>query len=251
VPLSQSKYAHLSAEANLLYSTGDSPLPEAVIDALKQFDTCILSDALEMFDVRLRNQGYTRSGLRAWTGSTPVIGYASTARIKSSEPPLFGRYYFEHHDWWEAMQRLPKPRIAVIQDVDAHPGTGACIGQRAAAIFKALDCTGAVTNGAVRDLPVVAAMNFPLFAVHVSPSHSYSHLVDCAQPVEICGLHINPGDVLIADCHGVLSIPLEIAPKLPEVAADLLRGKQKFLEFCQSSDFSLDRLVDEVKQFKP
>ncbi|MGI8744000.1 MAG: RraA family protein [Bryobacteraceae bacterium] len=235
----------------MLNSPDNLPLPQAVIDALQQFDTCILSDALEMFDVRLLNQGYTRPGLRAWTGSAPVIGYASTARIKSSEPPLSGRYYFEHHDWWEAMERLPRPRIAVIQDIDGHPGVGACVGQLAAAIFKALGCAGAVTNGAVRDLPVIAAMNFPLFAVHVSPSHSYSHLTDCAQPVDICGLHINPGDLLIADSHGVLSIPLEIAPKLPEVAADLLHGKQRFIEFCQSSGFSLDRLVDEVKQFKP
>lgn len=180
-----------------------------------------------------------------------MIGYASTARIKASEPPLFGGHYFEHHDWWEAMQRLPRPRIAVIQDTDAHPGVGACIGQLAAAIFKAMDCAGAVTNGAVRDIPLVDAMNFPLFAVHISPSHSYSHLTDCDQPVDICGLRINPGDLIMADSHGVLSIPLEIAPKLPEVAADLLHGKKKFIAFCQSSDFSLERLLEEVKQFRP
>jgi 4-hydroxy-4-methyl-2-oxoglutarate aldolase len=251
VPRSKSKRARLDSESGLPNASDNFPLPEAVIDALKQLDTCILSDAVEMFDLRLRNQGYTRSGLRAWTGRGPVIGYASTALVKSSEPPLFGRYYFEHQDWWAAMQRLPKPRIAVIQDIDGHPGIGACIGQLAAAIFKALDCNGAVTNGAVRDLPVIGEMNLPVFAAHVSPSHSYSHLTACAQPVDICGLRINPGDLLVADVHGVLSIPLEVAARLAEVAADLLRGKRKFIKFCQSSEFSLDGLVDEVKQFRP
>lgn len=226
-------------------------LADEVIEALQRFDTCILSDALETFDIRLRNQGYTRSGLRAFTGRGTVIGYAATARIKSSEPPLFGRSYLEHHDWWQSIQQVPKPRIAVVQDIDAHPGVGACIGQLAAAILKALDCVGAVTNGAVRDLPVMASMNFPVFAAHVSPSRSYAHVTECAQPVEICGLHIQSGDLLVADSHGVLSIPVEIAAKLPEVAAHLLESKKRFVEFCQSDSFSVDRLMDEVKQFKP
>ena len=231
--------------------TGRS-LTEAQLDALKQFDTCVLADALEKFDIRPRNQGFTRPGLHSLNGDFgTVVGYAATALVKSSDPPVLGHFYFESNEFWTEIASLPEPRFAVLQDVDAQPGTGACVGQVAASILRALNCVGAVTNGAVRDLRTIAAMKFPLFAAHVSPSRAYAHLIDCAQPVDICGLHVKPGDLLVADCHGVLSIPIEIAPELPQIVRDLLQRKQRFIDFCQSGEFSLDRLIDEVRQFKP
>ena len=227
-------------------------LTESQLEALKQFDTCTLADALEKFDIRPRNQGFTRPGLHSLNGDFgTVAGYAATALVKSSDPPVLGHFYFESNEFWTEIASLPEPRFAALQDVDAHPGTGACVGQVAASILQALHCVGAVTNGAVRDLHTIGAMQFPLFAAHVSPSRAYAHLIDCAQPVDIYGLHIKPGDLLVADCHGVLSIPVEIAPELPQIARDLLQRKRRFIDFCQSSEFSLDRLIDEVRQFKP
>jgi 4-hydroxy-4-methyl-2-oxoglutarate aldolase len=227
-------------------------LTEAQLDSLRQLDTCILADALEKFDIRPRNQGFARSGLHCLNGDFgTVVGYAATALVKSSDPPVLGHFYFESNEFWTEIASLPEPRFAVLQDVDANPGTGACIGQVAASILQALHCAGAVTNGAVRDLSVIAAMKFPVFAAHVSPSRAYAHLIDCGQPVDIFGLHIKPGDLLVADSHGVLSIPIEIAPELPQIALDLLQRKRRFIDFCHSSEFSLDRLKDEVRQFKP
>ncbi len=212
-------------------------------EALKQFDTCILADAIETCDVRLRNQGYTQPGLRCVNGEfAPVIGYAVTARVKTSNPPVLGNSFLSDHEWWPAIERWPIPRIIAIQDVDANPGLGASVGQVAAAILQSLHCVGVVTNGAVRDLHAVAKMGLPLFARHVLPSHAYAHLVDHFQPVEICGLAIRSGDLLMADCHGVVSIPLELLPRLPKIADDLLRRKRKIIDFCRSSEFSLEKL---------
>lgn len=225
---------------------------EIDLEALQRFDTCILADALETFDRRLRNQGYTHPGLRRMTGGTdPVIGYAVTARIRSSDPPILGNSYVANYAWWPEIDRAPKPRIAVLQDVDPHPGAGACVGELAAAIFRSLDCKAAVTNGAVRDIPAVNATQFPVFASYITPSHSYAHIVDHSQPVEICGLLIQSGDLLMADCHGVISIPLELAPALPTVATSLREKKKAFIAFCESSDFSLERLAKEVRQVAP
>ena len=227
-------------------------LTSAQLNALKQFDTCILADALEKLDIRPRNQGFTRPGLHSLNGDFgTVAGYAATALVKSSDPPVLGHFYFESNEFWTEIASLPEPRFAVLQDVDANPGTGACVGQVAASILQALCCVGAVTNGAVRDLAVIAAMKFPLFAAHVSLSRAYAHLIACAQPVDICGLHVKPGDLLVADAHGVLSIPVEIAPELPQIATDLLQRKRRLVDFCRSSEFSLARLQDEVRQFKP
>jgi len=226
-------------------------LTEIQLEALKQYDTCILADALETFGHRLRNEGYTRPGLRRMTGEQEtVIGYAATARVRSSDPSVLGSSYVANYAWWPEINRALQPRIAVLEDLDPHPGAGACVGEVTAAILKSLHCVAAVTNGAVRDLQAVEALRFPLFASYVSPSHSYAHIVDHSHPVEICGLLIQPGDLLMVDCHGVISIPLDLAPALPAVAARLRDQRRIFVEFCQSANFSVDRVAEEVLKLR-
>ena len=219
-------------------------LTPSQFEAIRQFDTCVIANAIEQFDVRLRNVGFTRPGLRCVTqGGARLLGYASTSKVRTSDPPVTGRAYLDRTDWWDSVGRLPAPRIAVIQDVDPTPGSGACLGEVHAAILKALGCGGAITNGAVRDVPAVSNLNFPLFAPFVTASHSYMHIVDYGEPVEIFGLKIQTGDLLYADCHGVISIPLEIAPQLPEAAARIQAKERKIIDFCLSPDFSTETLV--------
>ena len=219
-------------------------LTPSQFEAIQQFDTCVIANAIEQFDVRLRNVGFTRPGLRCVTqGGARLLGYASTSKVRTSDPPVTGRAYLDRTDWWDSVGRLPAPRIAVIQDVDPTPGSGACLGEVHAAILKALGCGGAITNGAVRDVPAVSNLNFPLFAPFVTASHSYMHIVDYGEPVEIFGLKIQTGDLLYADCHGVISIPLEIAPQLPETAARIQAKERKIIDFCLSPDFSTETLV--------
>jgi 4-hydroxy-4-methyl-2-oxoglutarate aldolase len=213
------------------------------LDELRPFDTCTLANAIETFNIRLRNEGYTSPGLRCVNGKFPaILGYAATCRVKSSNPPMTGNYYYDRTDWWSVIQSLPRPRVAVIEDVDSAPGTGASVGEVHAAILKALDCIGAVTNGAVRDLPAVAALNFPMFACHVSVSHAYVHMIDYGGPVTISGLQIGSGDLIMADCHGVLSIPSVVAPELARVARELTEKERRVIDLCQSPAFSIENL---------
>jgi len=212
----------------------------------------MIANAIEQFDVRLRNVGFTRPGLRCITQrGARLLGYASTSKVRTSDPPVTGRAYLDRTDWWDSVGRLPAPRIAVIQDVDPTPGGGACLGEVHAAILKALGCGGAITNGAVRDVPAVSNLNFPLFAPFVTASHSYMHMVDYGEPVEIFGLKIQTGDLLYADCHGVISIPLEIAPQLPQAAARIQAKERKIIDFCLSPDFSSETLVKLLRSEQP
>ncbi len=208
----------------------------------------MIANAIEQFGVRLRNEGFTRPGLHCatYTGSR-LLGYASTSRVRTSNPPVTGKSYLDRSDWWDFVGRLPLPKIAVIEDVDAIPGSGACLGEVHSAILKALGCGGAITNGAVRDVPAVSNLKFPLFAPFVTASHSYMHMVDYGGPVEIFGLKIQTGDLLYADCHGVISIPLEIAAELPETAAKIQTDEQKIIQLCLSPDFSTETLAKLIR----
>ncbi|MBZ5728865.1 MAG: RraA family protein [Acidobacteriia bacterium] len=218
------------------------------LERIRQFDTCTIANAIEQFGVRLRNEGFTRPGLRCVTGDgSRLLGYAATCKVRSSDPPVTGGNYLDRTDWWAAIDRLPLPRVAVIQDMDPEPGTGSSVGEVHAAILKALRCAGAITNGAVRDVPEVGRLEFPLFAPFVAVSHSYMHLVDFGQPVEILGLAVRSGDLIYADCHGAISIPREIAAEIPDVAARIRAKEQRIVQICLSSDFSTERLLNAIR----
>lgn len=218
------------------------------LEAIRQFDTCTIANAIEGFKVRLRNEGFTRPGLRCVTkGANRVLGYAATSKVRSANPPMTGTLYLDRTDWWTNIGSLPIPRVAVIQDVDPSPGNGACVGEVHAAILKALHCVGVITNGAVRDLPAVSEMEFPMFAPSVAVSHAYMHSIDFGQPIDIFGLRIRAGDLLYADCHGVLSVPLEIAADLPEAAARIRWKEQRIVQICLSPGFSTEKLLKEIR----
>ena len=121
------------------------------------------------------------------------------------------------------------------------------MGEVHAEILKALHCTGAITNGAVRDVPAISELDFPMFAPMVGVSHAYTHSMDFGQPVEIFGLQIRAGDLLYADCHGVVSIPLEIAAELPETADRIRSKEQRIVQVCLSPSFSTEKLLKELR----
>lgn len=221
---------------------------QPLLDEICLFDTCTIANAIERFRVRLRNEGYTHEGLTCVTGEFPkVLGYAATFRVRSSEPSLTGNAYVERTDWWGAIQRLPVPRVAVIEDLDAGRGSASCVGEVHAAILKAFGCAGVVTNGAVRDIPSVREIGFPMFARSIAVSHSYSHMVDFGSPVEVFGLTVQSGDLLYADCHGAVTIPLEIAADLPAAAEKIRHHERTIIDVCLSADFSAEKLLKAIQ----
>jgi 4-hydroxy-4-methyl-2-oxoglutarate aldolase len=223
-------------------------LAPEIFEAIRQFDTCTIANAIEHFGVRLRNEGFTRPGLRCVTGGSPrLLGYAATCRVRSADPPMTGNAYVDRTDWWEAIGALPVPRVSVIQDLDAETSGASTVGEVHAAILKALHCEGVITNGAVRDIPGVSRMQFPMFAAAVSVSHAYMHIVDFGAAVEVFGLPVRAGDLLYADVHGVVSIPHEVAAQIPDAAAAIRSKERRIVDLCQSPEFSLQKLLTAVQ----
>lgn len=228
-------------------SLKNRPLPADLLAAIRQFDTCMIANAIERFGVRLRNEGFTRPGLHCLTsGASCLLGYAATFKIRSSDPPMVGTSYFDRTDWWTDIARLPVPRVAVFEDLEGESSPGSSVGEVHAAILKAFHCDGVITNGAVRDIPAVSRMHFPMFARTAAVSHAYTHIIDFGNPVEILGLEIRAGDLLYADCHGVVSIPDEIADEIPRVASEIHAREQGIIDVCQSPGFTPEKLLDVI-----
>jgi 4-hydroxy-4-methyl-2-oxoglutarate aldolase len=222
-------------------------IPAEELDALRRLDSCTISNAIETFQVRLRNAGFADSRVGCvFEDFPPMVGYAATARLRSSEPPIAGVYH-DSTDWWNSILRVPAPRIAVVEDVDESPGVGAFLGEMHAAILRVLGCVGYVTNGAVRDLPRIEDLGLQLFAGSVAVSHAYAHIFDFGTKVKVGGLEVGPGDLLHGDRHGVLSVPKAIAGGIPVAAARLQQAEQRVVELCRSKEFSVDKLRHMVK----
>jgi regulator of RNase E activity RraA len=223
--------------------TPNGRLSREELDRLRRFDACTLSNAIERLKIRPRNEGFIHGAVTCrFPQLPPVIGYAVTARMRSSVMPITGRCYYEHADLWRYVAGLPGPGIVVIQDADHSPGVGALFGEAYARISRALGCVACVTNGAVRDVPGIEALGFQLFAGGVSVSHGYAHVVEFGEPVEIGGLLINSGDLLHGDLHGVQQIPVEAARELPDIAEKVLRDDRELFELTERKDFSVDIL---------
>jgi regulator of RNase E activity RraA len=171
-----------------------------------------------------------------------MLGYAVTARVRTSSAPMKARCYFDRMDWWSYVESAPGPRVVVLQDIDHTPGLGALVGEIHATIGQALNCAGCVTNGAVRDLAAVESLRFPLFSRRVSVTHAYAHIVDFGNPVEIGGLVFQPGDLVHGDRNGVHIIPREIAGAVPDMVRRIQQQEGELTRFCRSDAFSLEEL---------
>jgi len=217
-----------------------------VLEQLKRYDSCTLSNAIEVFDVRPRDTGFVSGEVRClFPDLGPMLGFAATATVRARGPAAAGNQdlLFKH------TQEIPGPRVLVVQDLDDPPGAGALIGEVMGNIFKRLGCAGIVTDGGVRDLKEVEALGFQYFAPGPVVSHAYIRVEQVGVPVSVGGLRVEPGDMLFGDRHGVLLIPQEIAAELPEAADRIVEREQKLIGWVRSDDFSLDRL-SEMRQVK-
>jgi regulator of RNase E activity RraA len=219
------------------------------LEALRRLDTCSVANAIDTFELRLRTEGYADASVSCrFPRLGPMTGYAVTIKIRCSTLPVTGHAHVDRTDWWSHVLTMPEPRVVVVEDVDSPPGVGAFLGEVHGNILRALGCIGAVTNGAVRDLPAVESIPFHFFSGSVAVSHGYAHIIEIGNEATVGGLKINSGDLLHGDRHGLLTVPKKIAARIPAVAAKIADEERKLIALCRSRDFTLEQLKAAVKR---
>ncbi len=213
-----------------------------------QNDFMRVSNAIEFFNVRPKNEGFMSGEIKCiFPDMGVMVGYACTGVMIASWPDKEREESLDFR-MWEHILQIPAPRVAVIQDIDQPPCIGSLWGDVNANMHKALGCVGVVTNGGVRDLDEVHKLGFQFFAAQVIPSHAYDHLVDAGNPVKVGGLVVSPGDLIHADKHGVVVIPREVASEVAEAARKVEESEQRIINLCKSPDFTMEKLKDELKK---
>jgi regulator of RNase E activity RraA len=226
-------------------SSAAEPLPRSVLEALGRYDTPTICNALELVVPERRLTGYTvRPLVCPFPDLPPIVGYARTATIRSTTPvPRSKQEEREYRmAYYSYVGSGPSPRISVIQDLDgAEAGYGSFWGEVHSAVHKALGCLGVVTDGSVRDIPQFAE-GFQALAGMIGPSHAHVHLAGYGEEVRIAGMSVRSGDLVHADRHGAVVIPIDVAAKVPDAAELCNRREAPILAVARGKDFTIEKL---------
>ncbi|RYX93328.1 MAG: RraA family protein [Comamonadaceae bacterium] len=125
---------------------------------------------------------------------------------------------------------MAKPGDVIVVDGGGDL-TNALIGELMTTYAQSRGVAGFVINGAIRDLDVIGAGAFPVFAAGVSHRGPYKDGPgEINTPIAIDGMVIHPGDLMLGDADGVLCVPLDGAGDVLKAAQAKVSAEKKTLE---------------------
>ena len=185
-------------------------LTKAQTDFLQSIDTPTVCNVIEMVAPERRGHGYTTQHLHCpFPALPPMVGFAKTVTCRSRDKVNVGDYMQKRLDYLDYVAAAPNPSWVIVQDLDEPAGHGAYWGEVMGNIHKALSCVGTITNGGIRDIPMIPA-SFQMLAGSIAPSHAYVHVVDFGVDVSVHGMKVKSGDLIHADQHGAVIVPLNV-----------------------------------------
>jgi 4-hydroxy-4-methyl-2-oxoglutarate aldolase len=212
----------------------------AFIEYLKTVDTPTLSNAIELLNARPRAEGFTPLQIRClFPELGRMAGYAVTAQVETVTRT--GTHSIDNYiELYRMVERSPKPAVVVLQEIGGHGDFAAHCGEVMATFFTRLGAVGLVSDCGVRDIPEVRAMRFQFFARGTVASHANFRIVRSGLPVTVCGLPVQPGDVLHGDENGLLSVPEGFEEALKVAVETVRRRERKIMEYVRGESFTLD-----------
>jgi regulator of RNase E activity RraA len=209
---------------------------QAQFEFLRSIDTPTVCNLLEMIAPERRGYGYTVKHLHCpFPDLPPMVGFARTVTIRTKDrvPLGEGGYMQKRLDYLDYVAAEPQPSIVVIEDLDEHAGFGAFWGEVQTNLHKALGCIGTVTNGGVRDIPAIPA-GFQVLAGSIVPSHAFVHVVDFACDVTVHGMAVASGDLIHADRHGAVVVPVGTIAAMPAACEKLMAQEKRIVDAARA-----------------
>jgi regulator of RNase E activity RraA len=182
------------------------------LEFLQSIDTPTVCNLVEIVAPERRGHGYTVKHLHCpFPDLPPIVGFAKTVTFKAKDKVPLGEagYMQKRLDYLDYVASSPQPAIMVMQDLDGeYAGYGAFWGEVQSNVHKALGALGVVTDGSIRDIPMIAP-GFQMLAGSIVPSHAYVHVVDYGIDVNVVGMAVKSGDLIHADRHGAIVVPAD------------------------------------------
>lgn len=156
-----------------------------------------------------------------------VVGRAFTVKGRAVEPRIGWEPGIERiRSYLEVFERLVPDSILVHVNGSSPVGH---FGELTANSAKQHGCVGCILDGNLRDIEGLREIEFQVFYRDLSPLNAIGRweMEFAQQPVEIGGLTVNPGDVVIGEFDGVLVVPAEEAERVLLKAEEIVSAEGK------------------------
>ncbi|MFP3464973.1 fumarylacetoacetate hydrolase family protein [Leifsonia sp. SIMBA_070] len=204
---------------------GRQPEPAFVLtDVLREK---LASVATATLSSQLRKRGLNDvsiDGLTSTRPTTKVVGTARTLRYIPHREDLFASHGGGYNAQKRAFDAVGPGEVLVIE-ARGERGSGT-VGDVLALRAQVNGAAGIVTDGGVRDLAVVAALDIPTYHNGPHPAVLGRKHVPWDTDVTIAcgGAAVQPGDVIVGDADGLLVIPPSL---VEEVVADAIEQERE------------------------
>lgn len=184
-------------------------------------------------------------------GIAVTVRYVPTNRVVPNPMPdsVFQAWEGE---WYQEISSEPftefiEPGSIVVIDASGNGDTGS-VGSYNALFWYSLGARGIVTTGSVRDTDEIVKQQIP---VYMDPAQrgrgirpGRNEVESVQRPVEIGGVLVRPGDVIVADGDGVIVVPREYAEPVARAARRILdQDKQGRRNLYEQLGWPLDQTV--------
>ncbi len=191
------------------------------INALRDLPTSVIGDVM---GGRLIGTTALRSVNRS---SVKVCGNAVTVRVRSGDNLLIHK----------ALDLLEAGDVLV---VDGEGDTSrALVGEIMMTSATVRGAVGFVMDGAIRDAEAFEEASFPCWSRGISLRGPYKDgpgSINVA--VVIGGMLVNPGDVIVGDCDGVIAVPQRLAAEVAELAHAKVRHERETIAAIRAGTYS-------------
>src|SRR4051794_17845388 len=199
---------------------------DPLVEGFRQVEVASVADAIEqLYGQKL----YMHHEMRPLF-TTKFAGPAVTVLMKKGEHTEGSK---ASQGMLDAIDKAPAGSVYVMKLEDGADTAG--IGGLMATAMRARGLAGAVIDGAIRDLPQIRKLQFPVFSIGVAPSTSVNHyrFAGVNVPVTCAGVPVNPNDIISADEDGVVVIPRARAADVLKKAQELDNTEHTMIPFIE------------------
>ena len=186
-------------------------MSDRAVERLRKIDTCAVSDALDALGLK-----GTVMGLGTISVLKRIAGRVQTVKLGKANPDIPKKHLCS-----SAVDAANPGDIIVVENhaTEIAAGWGGILSKAAAA--KGL--SGTIVDGPARDADESADVDYPVFAKAATPFTARGRIAehDWNIEIEVGGVAVNPGDLVLADGSGIVFLPNDRADEIIEKAEEI------------------------------
>lgn len=195
-----------------------------LLDAYSKMQAATLHEAMG-------KRGAMQNDIRPIWPETTVVGSALTVKTFAGDNLMLHKAV-----------SMAKPGDILVVSVDGFLEAGIW-GEIITVAAMQKGIVGLITDGSVRDTVPIKELGFPVFSRGISMKGTTKQNPGTINhPITICGVTVNPGDIVLGDNDGVVVVPLSEAEEVLNAAIEKDESEAKIMEQIRQGGITMDLL---------